>query len=500
MSHDLLARLWALTLIASAGVLLVLLIRPLLRRAAGAGLVYASWLLVPLLLLASAVPQPVQLALPVSTTPLQWVMTNASTLPELPAERASLWAILWLAGVLMAALAFAAQQLRFQRRLGRLQGLGDGVRHLACGSFSGPLLIGLLRPKIVLPVDFFTRYDAREQELILAHEAVHLRRHDSAVNLLTALFQVMFWFNPLLHFAARRVRLDQELACDAAVMAQHPGSRSAYAGAILKAALVESSAPLACHWQSRHPLKERILELTRTPPARARRLAARSLLSALALGACYAAWATSESVAPSLPRPVRAVAESVATAVLQVPTEANSTAPEARVAPSPASTPKPAQALPIRTAETQAPALPPTTPVGAAAAATVAPPIAAPSTSVSASALQQAPEGADLYKVQFSILMFEQVSEDKTTRRTVDFAIAVQPGETGVVKFMEAPDQCTLSLTLTPQLDQMVFLDLPLQCGGEASRPKLLTSLGAKSSIKIGDAAKFTQVSLVVTH
>lgn len=434
MNQELLARLWVLTLIASASVLLVLLIRPLLRRAAGAGLTYASWLLVPLALLASTLPQPVQLALPAATTPVQWVMTSAGALPELPAERASLWATLWLAGVLIAALTFAAQQLRFQQRLGRLQSLGDGVRHLASGNFSGPLLIGLLRPRIVLPADFFTRYDAREQELILAHEAVHLRRHDSAANLLTALLQTVFWFHPLLHFAARRVRLDQELACDAAVLAQHPGSRSAYAGAILKAALIESSAPLACHWQSRHPLKERILELTRTPPARARRLAARTLLIALALGACYTAWATPDRAPSAIPLPV------------QTPT--NSTA---------------SAALPV-------------------------------------SALKQAPEGADLYKVQFNLLMFEQVSEDKTKRRTADFAIAVRPGETGVVKFMEAPDQCTLSLTVTPQPDQMVFVDLPLQCGGEASSPRLLTRLGAKSSIKIGDAAKFTQVSLVVTH
>jgi beta-lactamase regulating signal transducer with metallopeptidase domain len=464
VNQVLLNRLSALTLISCAAVLLVLLLRPLVRRLGGAGLTYASWLLVPLVLLASAVPQPVQLALPLAAAPVQWVITNAGTLPQLPTERASLWAMLWLAGVLIAALIFAAQQFRFQQRLGRLQSLGDGVQHLASGIFTGPLLIGLLRPKIVLPADFFRRYSALEQTLILAHEKVHLQRRDAAVNLLVTAFQTLFWFNPLLHFAASRVRLDQELACDAAVLEKHPDSRSHYAGAILKAALIESSAPLACHWQSRHPMKERILELTRTPPERARRVAARALLTTLALGACYTAWAASDSVAPTPPRSVQAVAERVAAAVLPVPVAAKSTGSEARVAPSPASTPKPAQALPVRTAD------------------------------------MQAPEGADLYKVQFSMLRFEQVSEDKTTRQTADFAIAVRPGETGVVKFMEAPDQCTLSLTVTPQPDQMVFVDLPLQCGGEASSPRLLTRLGAKSSIRIGDAAKFTQVSVVVTQ
>ena len=498
MSQELLTRLWALTLIVSASVLLVLLVRPLLRRLGGACLVYASWLLVPLVLLASALPQPAQLTLPLATAPVQWILTDASTLPALPAERTDLWAMLWLAGVLIATLTFTAQQFHFQQRLGQLQRLGDGVRHMASGSFSGPLLVGLMRPRIVLPADFFTRYNALEQELILTHEAVHLRRHDGAANLLTTLLQTVFWFNPLLHFAARRVRLDQELACDAAVMAQHPDSRSAYASAILKAALIESSAPLACHWQSRHPLKERILELTRTPPARARRLAARALLSALALGACYTAWAASDRATPAIPLPVQAVAEGVAAAVLPTTTSTDSTTLAAPVAPSLANTPKLAKPLPVRAAETQAPAEPP--PIPDVEAAPAAPAVAAPSTTVSNNGFKQATEGADLYKVQFSMLMFEQVSEDKTTRRTADFAIAVRPGETGVVKFMEASDQCTLSLTVTPQPDQMVFVDLPLQCGGEASKPRLLTRLGAKSSIRIGDAAKFTQLAVVVTH
>ena len=61
-------------------------------------------------------------------------------------------------------------------------------------------------------------------------------------------------------------------------------------------------------------------------------------------------------------------------------------------------------------------------------------------------------------------------------------------------------DQCTLSLTLTPQPDQMVLIELPLTCNGESSKPRLLARLGAKSSIRIGDAAKFTQIGVVVTH
>lgn len=500
MNHELLTRLWALTLIASAGVLLVLCIRPLLRRAAGAGLTYASWLLVPLVLLASAVPQPVQLALSVATAPVHWVLTNASPLPELPPDRANLWTMLWLVGVLIAALTFSWQQFRFQQRLGRLHSLGDGVRHLASGSFSGPLLVGLLRPRIVLPEDFFTRYDAREQELILAHEAVHLRRHDSAANLLTALLQTVFWFNPLLHFAARRVRLDQELACDAAVLAQHPNSRSAYAGAIFKAALIESSAPLACHWQSRHPLKERILELTRTPPARARRLAARALLSVLALGAGYTAWATSDSVSPALPRPVQAVAESVAAAVLPVPTAANSTASEAPVAPSPTSTPKPAKLLPVRSDGAQAPARPPADQIADATAA--APPVATPSATATVNATNVPAQAAGRYKLEFDITTFTQVNE-ASRPSTGNAALPIRSGERTQINFKIGDGwgaRCALDLMPTTQPDEMVLLELSLDCGGQTSSPRILTQLGKKATIRVGDAAKYIQVDMLVTQ
>lgn len=341
--------------------------------------------------------------------------------------------VVWLVGALIALLAFGSQQVRFQRRLGKLQSLGDGVQHLASESFVGPLLIGLLRPKIVLPADFFSRYNALEQTLILAHERVHLRRHDSAANLLTTLFQILFWFNPLVHVAAGRLRFDQELACDAAVLRQHPGSRSSYAGAILKASLIESAAPLACHWQSRHPLKERILELSHTPPQRARRFAAQCLLVSLTLCACYTAWATTERAAPSISVP--ALAEKASTVV------------ESKLA-----------------------------------------------------TTTEPPQSAELYKVQFEMTMKSQVNEVTANRHSANFALAVRPGEAAQVKFMEGPQQCTLGLKLTPLQDQMVFLDLPLQCSGQASNPKIQTRLGEKASIRIGDAEQFTQISLVVTH
>ena len=71
---------------------------------------------------------------------------------------------------------------------------------------------GLLRPRIIVPSTFDSRYTARERELVLYHERVHLRRGDLHANAVALLLRSMFWFNPLLAPAARRFRQDQELA------------------------------------------------------------------------------------------------------------------------------------------------------------------------------------------------------------------------------------------------------------------------------------------------
>jgi bla regulator protein BlaR1 len=140
-----------------------------------------------------------------------------------------------------------------------------------------PVVIGLVRPKIVVPSDFETRYAAQEQALILAHEQMHVRRGDLFVNAACALARCLFWFDPLVHLAARLIRFDQEIACDAAVMRTYPHARKCYAGAMLKTQLAQEALPLGCHWSSTHPLKERIM-LLKHPPVRGLRRASGQVL------------------------------------------------------------------------------------------------------------------------------------------------------------------------------------------------------------------------------
>ncbi len=185
---------------------------------------------------------------------------------------------------------FSRQQRRFVRGLGTLSPIGADIA-IARTTVGCPALVGAWRPRIVLPADFEQRYSGDERVLILAHERNHRVRGDAQINALAALMRSVFWFNPLIHFAAPRLRFDQELACDANVLARFPKARRNYADAMLKTQLAGMGLPIGCYWQATHPLKERIAMLKQPLPGRVRGALGMALATALIAGGTYVAWA-----------------------------------------------------------------------------------------------------------------------------------------------------------------------------------------------------------------
>ncbi len=217
-----------------------------------------------------------------------------------------------LAGALLAMAGLLRQQRRFVRGLGTLRRRDDGLWQ-AQATAGLPAVLGLWPPRIVLPADFERRYTAQEQRLVLLHEQVHLRRGDIAVNALLAALQCVYWFNPLLPLALRRCREDQEFSCDERVIARSDGARRSYGNAMLKTGLALSSLPLGCHWQDRHPLKERIAMLKRPVPGKGQWFGMLLLAAGVSLALGFAAWAAqpapsdalATSAAPALAAPPR---------------------------------------------------------------------------------------------------------------------------------------------------------------------------------------------------
>ncbi|HUK32300.1 MAG TPA: M56 family metallopeptidase [Vicinamibacterales bacterium] len=77
---------------------------------------------------------------------------------------------------------------------------------------------GVWRPKVVLPADARSWPDERIR-IVLGHELAHVSRRDWVVQTAAELLCALYWFNPLVWLAARRLRLESEQACDDAVLA-----------------------------------------------------------------------------------------------------------------------------------------------------------------------------------------------------------------------------------------------------------------------------------------
>ena len=277
----------------SATALLVMLLRPLLRKL-NATVAYVSWLLVPLMLplsvLLHQIPHVSTVSLPASGRALATSMQAAAAALPLDTTAASWLVAVWFVGALLYGLALLLQHRRYAKGLTH-----DRARpgaELRAPDARGPALLGVWRPKIVLPHNFEERFDAQEQALIRAHEAVHHARRDNTWNALAASVLCLQWFNPIAHVAWRRMRVDQEASCDAAVLRARPDSLAAYARALFKAQEADLPNRLACQWQSTHPLVERISVLKNHTPSASATLAGRAILVAAALAAVGAAFAT----------------------------------------------------------------------------------------------------------------------------------------------------------------------------------------------------------------
>jgi beta-lactamase regulating signal transducer with metallopeptidase domain len=105
----------------------------------------------------------------------------------------------------------------------------------------GPLLVGALRPVILLPETLWNDSPPQQQRMLLAHELAHLQRRDLLWAWVPTLGRCVFFFHPLVWLAEREWQQSQEMACDDQALRLTAGSRSDYGAILLKIALQPSS-------------------------------------------------------------------------------------------------------------------------------------------------------------------------------------------------------------------------------------------------------------------
>ncbi len=135
---------------------------------------------------------------------------------------------------------------------------------------SVPIVVGIVKPAILLPAALASGLAPDQLQSILAHELAHIRRFDLLVNLLQRLAEAVLFFHPAVWFVSRRVSRERELAADDLVLAAG-WQPVCYADALVRMAElsralcvtpgVAQSAALAAWDRRQSEFKRRVLRL-----------------------------------------------------------------------------------------------------------------------------------------------------------------------------------------------------------------------------------------------
>jgi len=116
------------------------------------------------------------------------------------------------------------------------------VRLLESALVQVPMVIGWLRPVILLPVGALTGLTPQQLEAIIAHELAHIRRHDYLINLLQAVIETLLFYHPAVWWVSRRIRQEREHCCDDLAVAVC-GDALTYARALLEMEQLRAAGP-----------------------------------------------------------------------------------------------------------------------------------------------------------------------------------------------------------------------------------------------------------------
>jgi bla regulator protein blaR1 len=96
----------------------------------------------------------------------------------------------------------------------------QAIRLMESGIAKAPIVVGHLKPVILIPIGLINSLATDEVEAILIHELAHIRRRDYLVNLLQNFMEIVFFFNPAVLWISRLIKTERENCCDDLAIAQ----------------------------------------------------------------------------------------------------------------------------------------------------------------------------------------------------------------------------------------------------------------------------------------
>src|SRR5262245_4270221 len=243
---------------------------------------------------AQPAPRPPAVEIEPTIVPTQTDIASASARPWLSIRPVNItpllpWMILlWLSGVVFFSLRLAGGWFYTQRLKSygtrpleegweqTLRRLCDRLRApcpariLESALVKVPMVIGWLRPVILLPASALTGLTSQQLEAIIAHELAHIRRHDYLINLLQAVVETLLFYHPAVWWVSRRIRQEREHCCDDLAVAVC-GDAPNYARALLEMERLRAAEPQLAMAANGGLLMNRILRLVGAQPKHANR-------------------------------------------------------------------------------------------------------------------------------------------------------------------------------------------------------------------------------------
>lgn len=100
------------------------------------------------------------------------------------------------------------------RELGARMGIRRAVRLRQTARAMSPVIVGCVRPVILVPVCAFTGLTPEQLRAVLAHELAHVRRYDYWVNLVQTGIECLLFYHPCVWWLSGRLRAEREFCCD----------------------------------------------------------------------------------------------------------------------------------------------------------------------------------------------------------------------------------------------------------------------------------------------
>ena len=100
------------------------------------------------------------------------------------------------------------------REMANVLMINSSVELLASGIARTPMMMGHLKPVILIPASMLSGLSEDQLEAIIAHELAHIYRKDYWINLLQSVLEIIFFFHPAVWWMSSVVRAEREKCCD----------------------------------------------------------------------------------------------------------------------------------------------------------------------------------------------------------------------------------------------------------------------------------------------